>query len=243
MKQLTKNPKMIFFIAFLTGILLILISLKMPRYTDESQYQELVDMVYQEAITKDAFYGKVHQITTTRNTIMDIGNGIVSFALFGIVFLLISKIRNWEDLKRLKTQSKLAIFISANLALLLLIPGTVIYYGYRDWRGDFPPFADSIGIPIMQQTTIILLMLIPLNILLCISLYKSKLPTDISIHVRVNNKFFALWNVFFGSLLLLNVICLIMFIIDGDHISVMVSMYFMYLLFSLRAGKFTYGNL
>src|SRR5690606_39838186 len=57
-----------------------------------------------------------------------------------------------------------ALPISANLVWLILLPGTYWYYIFRGARGDYPPFADSIGIPLMTQIPFYLFLLIPLNI-------------------------------------------------------------------------------
>lgn len=235
-----KGPRTIFYVLLIVGVVLVFYSLTIPKYTDENRHQALIDMYYEGKITKDVYCQKMSQITTSKVLITDISNGIVSFSLFGLVLSVISKVKEWKDLKKLKTQNKFKTFIMANIAWLLLIPNTFFYYYYRSLRGDYPPFADSIGIPIMQQTAFILFMLVPLNLFLLVCLYKSNLPTKLLMRPSIYKRTNILWNVFFCVVLLLDMVCLILFIVDGDHISIMVSMFFLYILLSLRAGKLNY---
>lgn len=235
-----KGLRTIFYIFLIAGMVLVFYSLTIPKYIDDNRRQALIDMYYQGKITKDVYYQKMSQITTSKVLITDIANGFVSFSLFGIVLSFISKVKEWKELKELKTQNKLTTFIMANSAWLLLVPNTFFYYYYRSCRGDYPPFADSIGIPIMQQIAVILFMLFPLNLFLLVCLYKSNLPTKLLIRPSIYKRTNILWNLFFFFFLLLDMVCLILFIIDGDHISIMVSMFFLYILLSLRAGKLNY---
>ncbi|MDR3272008.1 MAG: hypothetical protein LBT29_00795 [Flavobacteriaceae bacterium] len=216
--RLIENLKKISYGALISGIVLLFYSLTIPKYSDDNKYQELTDRFYQEPLSKDAYYQEIAKITTNKTFIMDFGNGIVSFSLICFVFLFISKINKWGDFKNIKTQNKLGIFIMSNIAWLLMIPGTFLYYYYRGVRGDYPPFADSIGIPILQQITFVLLMLVPLNLFLLVSLKKSKLPTCLFVRLSIYKKTHILWEILFDIFLLLNTISLILFIADGDYI-------------------------
>ncbi|HEV8504436.1 MAG TPA: hypothetical protein VGQ53_03515, partial [Chitinophagaceae bacterium] len=126
---------------------------------------------------------------------------------------------------------------TSNLIWLLLIPGTYWYYTFRGGRGDYPPFADSIGIPLAAEIPIYLLLMIPLNIFLLLTTYKAKLPTELFIFSDKKDTSVVLIEVFFGFWLFLNFLFMLNFIYDGDHFSVFVNLFFTYILLTLRAGR------
>lgn len=235
-----KNSKTIFCVILVIGMILLFYSLTIPKYTDENKYNVLIAMYYQETITKDAYNQEISQITTSKSFIMDIANGIISFSLFGILLLHILRINEWKDCKKLKTQNKFTTFVLSNVAWILLIPSTYFYYYFRAFRGDYPPFADTISIPIIQQMAFILFMLAPLNLVLLVSLHKSELPTRLLMRPLFYKRSMILWEVFFHIFLLVDIMCLILFIVDGDHMSIIISMFFIYIILSLRAGKLNY---
>ena len=237
-----KNSKPIFCVILAIGMILLFYSLTIPKYTDENKYTALIEMYCQETITKDAYYQELSQITTYRIFIMDIANGIVSFSLFGILLLHILRVNEWKDCKKIKTQNKFITFVLSNVAWILLIPSTFFYYYFRAVRGDYPPFADTISIPIIQQIVFILFMLAPLNLFLLVSLHKSELPTRLLMRPLFYKRPIILWEVFFHIFLLLDIMFLILFIVDGDHMSIIISMSFIYIILSLRAGKLNYLN-
>jgi hypothetical protein len=168
---------------------------------------------------------------------MDIGSGLGILSAALLLFLITSKIQTYSDFKTFKTFNKPSIFISANLAWLLMWPETHWYYIFRGGRGDFPPFADSIGIPIMAQTTMIFMAIIPMNIFVFLTTMKSNLPSTLFIRPDSYKSKALMWEIFFGFWLLVNQLFLVAFIIDGDHISILVNLFFTFILLNLRAGK------
>lgn len=229
------RPRTIIFLIFIIGIGLFFYSLTMPNYTDQKAVDDLLSDSYN--IDKQEYYKQESGVTTSRNTFMDLGAGIllVSGALF--VFLLRTKIKEFSDFRRLKTLNKLMVFISTNIACLLLIPGIFWYYAFRGMRGDYPPFADSIGIPIFIEISFVLSFLIPLNVFLFLTTIRSNLPANILIKADTWNKCVILWELLFGLLLLVSVLSLILFVIDGNHISILVNLFFIFILLTLRAGQ------
>ncbi|MDR1005295.1 MAG: hypothetical protein LBL74_00325 [Bacteroidales bacterium] len=170
------------------------------------------------------------------NWMLDMGSGLIVFSLSILVYLYIYRIKIWKDFQNIKGPSKLSLFISANIAWLLMIPGALLYYIYRGIRGDYPLEADSIGIPIMYQTIGIIILLIPLNIFIILSLRFYKSPSNIFLFTRNYNVMQIIVEIIFALLLLLNILILFFFIMDGDFVSIIVSLYFIYILMSLRTG-------
>ena len=98
-------------------------------------------------------------------------------------------------------------------------------------------FADSIGIPIFSEVLAILVMLIPMNLFLLLTLTRSKMPALLLYWPKHHNARSVVWEVVFGLCLLVDVFFLVTSIIDGDHVSVIVNSFFVYVILSLRAGK------
>jgi hypothetical protein len=72
---------------------------------------------------------------------------------------------------------------------------------------------------------------------LLIATVKSNLPARIFIKADEYKGGAIFWEVFFGFWLLVNLIFLIDFVIDGDHVTIVVNLFFTYILLNLRAGK------
>ena len=220
---------------FIIGFLLFVYSLTMPYYKDQEVADNLLNNAY--SIDKQEYYKIEAEIRTNKTTIMDLGAGIGIASAVIIIFLILTKSSNFSDLKNIKTLNKLAVFISANLAWLFLLPGTFWYFTFRATRGDYPPFADSIGIPLMTQITFLLFLLIPLNIFLLLTTFRTHLPTRIWVKVENYHRPTILWEFFFGFWLLVNLLCFVGFVVDGDHFGIIVNLFFTYLLLNLRAGQ------
>ncbi|WP_131555234.1 hypothetical protein [Sphingobacterium deserti] len=168
---------------------------------------------------------------------MDLGSGLAIASMTILLFLIFTKVKTFNDFKNNRTPTKTAVFIYANIVWLLLLPGTCWYYIFRGERGYYPPFADSIGIPLMTQISFYLLLLIPLNIFILLTTLKTKLPTKLFIKPVQYSRTTILWEIFFAFWLLINLLCLIGFVIDGDHFSIPVNLFFTFILLTLRAGQ------
>jgi hypothetical protein len=188
------------------------------------------------------YYKKDAELRTNKTQLMDFGSGLSVFSVCLLLFLFISKSKTFGNLKQTKSLKKIWILVTANIAWLLMFPGTDWYYFFRGSRGDFPPFADSIGIPIMFLKTVFTYFFIPLNIFILLVMIKSKLPSLIFIKSNSYTIIPILWEILFGLLLLLNLTLMVYFIIDGDHFSIIVNFYYTYILLSLRAGQINYSN-
>jgi hypothetical protein len=168
---------------------------------------------------------------------MDLGAGIAIASGTILLFLLLTKTKTFSDFKKLKTLNKLTTFVSANLVWLLLIPGTFWYYTFRGGRGDYPPFADSIAIPVFSQVQLFLFLLIPLNIFILLTTLKTNLPTKLFVKADTYSRPAILWELFFGFWLFINLLCFVAFVADGDHILILVNLFFTFVLLTLRAGQ------
>jgi hypothetical protein len=186
---------------------------------------------------KSDYYKKEAELRTNKVTFMDLGSGLAIASVTILLFLIFTNVKTFQDFKKIKTLTKSATFISANLVWLILLPGTYWYYMFRGGRGDYPPFADSIGIPLMTQIPFYFFLLIPLNIFILLTTIKTNLPTRLFVKPNSYSRTTILWDIFFGFWLLINLLCLVGFVTDGDHFSIPVNLFFTFILLTLRAGQ------
>ena len=220
---------------FIIGLGLFLYSLTLSYYKDQKAADNLLSFSYN--IDKQEYYKKESELRTNKIIFMDLGAGIMIASASIFLFFLLTNSRKFSDLKRLKTFNKATVFISANLVWLLLLPGIFWYYTFRGGRGDYPSFADSIGIPVMTLIPFILFMLVPLNIFLFLTTIKTNLPTQLLVKADNYSRDIILWEIFFGFWLLVNLLCFVSFVIDGNHFAIPINLFFTFILLTLRAGQ------
>jgi hypothetical protein len=229
------TPRLITILTLIIGLGLFSYSLTIPYYKDQKSADSLIGNSYD--MDKSDYYKKEAELRTNKVTFMDLGSGLTITSATILIFLIFTKVHTFKDFKNNKTLTKTATFISANLVWLILLPGTYWYYMFRSGRGDYPPFADSIGIPLMTQITFYLFLLIPLNIFIILTTLNTNLPTRLFVKLNSYNRKTILWEIFFGFWLLINLICLYGFMIDGDHFSIPVNLFFTFILLTIRAGQ------
>ena len=242
------KPSIILFFIFVIGFGLFAYSFTLPYYSDLGKKSQL-DSDAAEAIGKDNFakfksryYTEIGKLETNKRLLMDLGSGLVICATIIWLFLLISKIRRFSDFFNLYSLNKRKLFVIANVGWLVLIPGTIWYYFFRASRDDYPWFADSLGIPLSETIPVIFLGLIPLNIFLFLTSIGSIFPAKLFIRPVKYNMVNIAWEVFWLFFFLITTFFFIDLIIDGDHISIIVDLFFFYVLLALRAGKIDKGN-
>ncbi len=228
-------------LTLLIGLGLFAYSETLPYYKDQKAADNLIGNSYN--MDKSDYYKKEAELRTNKVTFMDLGSGLAIASATVLLFLLFARIKTFSDLNKLQTFNRVKIFTTANLVWLILLPGTFWYYSFRGGRGDFPPFADSIGIPIITQISFCLILLIPLNIFILLTTIKTNLPTHIFIKAVSYDRTTILWEIFFGFWLLINLVCFVGFVTDGNHFAIPVNLFFTYILLSLRAGQMSkYGQ-
>lgn len=237
------TPKTIFYILLLIGLTLFGYSLTLPYYTDQTAKEKLdTDMAGkldggQFNKAEENHYAEIDKLKTPKRNLMDLGAGITIASLTILIFLFSKKIQKFSDLTSITSTNKIGLVVLANLVWLLLIPGTHWYYWFRALRNDYPWFADSFGIPIMTQTPLFLWGLIPLNVFVLLSLIQSNFPTTLFIRPKHYNTKEVLKEIFWSFWILLNLFFLFVFVVDGDHISIPVNLFFTFVLLNLRAGQ------
>jgi hypothetical protein len=215
-------------------------SLTLPYYTDEEAWGKLFGQSYE--ISQSEYYKQEAELRTNKRYFMDAGSGLAVAATAMLLFLALSRVKSCSDLRRLKTPGRTLLFVWSNFAWLLLIPAIAHYFEFRGKRCDYPPSADSIGIPIFYLSALVVVFILPLNLLIWLTTIKSDLPTKLLSKVNRYSITSILWEIFWGCLLLVSIAGFAYFVIDGFHGAIPVSMYFIYLVLCLRAGKVSYLN-
>ena len=159
-----------------------------------------------------------------------------------LLFLFSNRINKISDLKEIKSIDEYRIILFSNIAWILLIPGTFLYYSYRLGRDDFSYWADSIGIPVFNDIFIGVILFFLLNIFIKYTSINSKFPTKIFSLATNYTKVKIFWECFFGVWLIINLLFLYQYVIDGDHIFIPVNLFFTYILLVLRAGQINKDN-
>ena len=186
---------------------------------------------------KNQYYIEVGKLKTNKLFFEDFGSGLAITSATVLLFLFWKKIKLFSDFKSIRTLTRKQIFIFSNLAWLFKFPATYWYYMYRGERGDYPWFADTVIIPIMSQTIAYLIAFIPLNIFIWLTSIDNHLPTTIFIRPFTYDNIEISKEIFWGIWILLNLFFAYGFVLEGDHLSIPINLFFTFVLLSLRAGQ------
>ncbi|MDR0763577.1 MAG: hypothetical protein LBF01_03675 [Bacteroidales bacterium] len=215
------------------------------KTVNEKANKDKFQKLTQDYSYNDSTYDiEIKKISTNKFFFLNFGSGLIVFSLFWFLSLIICRVSKWNDFKTIEAKGNKFLFVFSNIVWSLTILWTFIHYTFRATMGYYPPYiVDNIHIPILFQISVCVGFFPFINLFLIFSLLKSKLPTKLFIkyeHKRKKSVF--LWEISFFLLLVIDVILLFLFIIDGRLIPIMVSMCFVYVLLSLRAGKLNYYN-
>lgn len=174
-----------------------------------------------------------------RKDIFHIGVGIFTLGVVSTVVLMIFKIRHWEHFSRIKAVNKWWLFLLMNATTLALFPAAKIYLDLFAWlhAEDLDGTSDTLAIPLAGMLTLALFTIVATNILLLLALPHTTLPAQMKIRYTHTSKELNAWRVALVALLLLNIIYLALSIIMGAIMGVIAASVYMYVIFSLHAGK------
>ncbi len=226
----------VFVIIFLLGLCLLPYSLHVGEIAD-NELQQLLELFYDGAITVDEYTDKYVESNDLNIIISNLTNGLLIFSIFGFIFCKILKIRQMSDFRNTKTLNKPMMYFVINLLWILYFFGTWFYYGYRSWRGDYPPYEDSVMIAISAQNIFNLIYFVPLNLFYFLFLRETELPATLGVELTApkTKKLKILFSVLY-TFIVFNILILINNVRAGDHFSIIITIVYIYTLFSIRAG-------
>ena len=218
----------------LIGMVIFAYSLSLPYYKNNKAPYEVVSD--DSTNYEDEYYRYEETYRTNKIDLMDFGLGLCVIAITFLAFLIVTKTEEISDFKNIKTPSITGVFSGANVAWLFTLVGTYWYYTFRAARGIYPPFQDSTGVAIFEEVTFFMFFFIPLNIFILFCIASSNLPAPLFMKVKRYNIGRILLEALFGFLMFINLLCFIIELRFGHHFLIAVSMYFVYVILSLRAG-------
>lgn len=123
------------------GILFVSLS-SQPRFRDAASWPWVTDG------DSPAFFAAAERNRTVEGRIADVGVGLASLALSLAVAAAALRAHSWGAICALATPSrKWFIVVFANVSLLGLFYGEWLRIVRDEIRGEYPPWADSLGIP------------------------------------------------------------------------------------------------
>lgn len=240
MKTRLLNPWLLALLVFLSGVGLYYRSTQLPRYTDASARAQLDASAASSNMSdafKESYWTQLDALSTNKIFFEDLGTGLAIVAVILFAFLAWYRVKTFADFKKIQSPRKLFLFILSNLAWLSVAPGSIWYYEFRFQRGDYPWFSDTIIIPQMAVLPFVAIGLIVMNIFIWLYSTHSKLPAPVFVKINFRDKTEVTAEIFWLILLVLNCYFFYWFVVDGDHFSIPVNMFFTYLLLVLRAGR------
>jgi hypothetical protein len=134
------------------GALLTSSGASMPAYTDPNWQRRFADVDFAavenfDSLTAEWYTAKA-EVETSRNRLLDLGMGFVAFGVGLVLLFALARVRSFGDLGSLQSPATRYGFLAlAAVAWLSFIPAEWYWLGYTLNRGDYPHWADSIGIP------------------------------------------------------------------------------------------------
>lgn len=133
----------------LMGVALIGYACSMPVYTEPDVHRridkELEDASFETR--SKLWFQRLREFETPHKRLFDLGQGLVA-AGFGAFFIR-RRVATYRRFAEARTRRR--IFRLWWGAWLLRVPTGIYYYTHRQWRGDYPWWADSIAIPIFGE--------------------------------------------------------------------------------------------
>lgn len=246
-----KNLQRVFVGLLLLGAAIWLYGCFMPAFIEGKSINDLHALIYHtdpddagkspptggsKVDYRKAYYAAEEAWRTSRNAWLDVGSGVAISSMTVLLYLRAGRVQTRARFRRLKTVGKTGFLIWLNVGWAILLASLYWYYYYRSFRGDFPPFADSLGIPLYYGQAALLGGWLISNALFLLALWPAQLPALLFSKFKRNTLLAALIDALLGLVVLLTGLYAILTIIDGDHLTIPVMLLFVYLLLVLRAG-------
>jgi len=130
----------------IVGTILLCFSFTMKQYTDEAAYQSAYKNIDRTKLGREQsfreFYSLKDKFSTNKHRIQDYG---ITLFLLGWILYGITR-NNWKDIRGPNSKSKL-LAIGYGAAVLTVF-GYIGDLFLEFWRGSYPHWADSLGIPL-----------------------------------------------------------------------------------------------
>ncbi|MFB6454015.1 hypothetical protein ACE38W_01995 [Chitinophaga sp. Hz27] len=233
----SRPPVILFAFILLAGVVLCAIAAPMNYYTDMRKFEAMQSMDV-EVLEPHDYWLQADAMRTRKAMLEDLGSGLIVFALTLFFFCYKKQIRAFADLKYLQAKQHNKLLLYANLAWLALIPAMICYGVIRSERGDYSPYEDiGTSADAFIIMIAVVLLLLPINIFLLTEQHRLRFPAALFYLPKSYSFRQVFQEIKYAVILLLNLACLVFFIIDGNHLSIPICLYFTYILLQYRAGR------
>ena len=196
------------------GAGLVLFASSLPVYNDPGAPGRLSGEL--EALPREErfeeWYSRLQKHETPHKKLADVGRGLLAlgFGIGGAVGL-------WKAYHRYEILRKVVpLLIIWNALWAIRIPLSEWYHMLRQRRSDYPPWGDSIGIPIYSESVAWVLGAIVTTAVLVVLRVRHPLPATIRIS-KPASLFTWLRAFFIGLWLVLLILCVVSGVLDGDE--------------------------
>jgi len=137
------------------GALVISLGAPLPSYTDPNWQHRFLDMdlsrVEDTHELTSQWYAAKAAVETPRHRLFDLGMGIAALGLAIALLFVFQRVRSIRGIGSLQSPSNRCGFLAmAAITWLSFVPAEWFWLGYTLERGDYPWWADSIGIPVYE---------------------------------------------------------------------------------------------
>lgn len=214
----------------------------MPPFSDPAAKTQWDDRAAEalsnrDTVTLEQCDEAVTDLRTSRNRLMDTGLCVGSMSLTLLMGSLLLGIRQWTDLATIRSLGQSWWIPTLALVFwLALLPAGVVAFWFRLERGDYPPWADTIIIPICGLAFLVIVGLPFVSLLFAMLNKAGHHPARLwALWPRINAKSIFIESVF-AFLLVFDLFVLVGVVWEGYFSLVPSAAVFLYLIFSARAG-------
>jgi hypothetical protein len=229
------------------GLVSVAVGSFMPAYTDPVVAERIsIGLECEPGIRNtnenlqcdsELWYRTMKALRTDKWSLVDVGGGLLLSGLMMSVFFWWSRQKSWRQLST--PRSSLSILALAGLCWLMQIPAYALFFITELTRGYYPPWADSIAIPMFQFTSILLSLFLPYMALWLFFVVGARLPVAVFSTVPGRPFVNAFWS---GAATLLFIpigLILIGAILEGPILMVPFLWLTLWLVLSARAAALT----
>jgi hypothetical protein len=222
----------------IAGITLRSISAVFPEYSDPHWSEPVLEASERVGADYDSlttmWYARKAEAETPRRRLMDVGAGVAALGASVALLFAARRVRSWRDVFGLDSPSSRTGFVAlAALVWLSFIPAEWLWLDYTLRRGDYPWWADSIGIP-MSQTQVFGLWGAPIIVIgAVLAVWGATLPVKLSARPIFGRSYLVAPLLIIMSILSLDVLVSGVF---ADPFIVPPALFTLYLLLSGRAA-------
>lgn len=216
------------------GIILIILSLNIPRFVNNNDLavQQIEDKFCDNQISESEYKKQYLNHTTSKYKIQNFGVGLTTISAAFIILFLLLKVKSFRKLKNIQSlHRKLWYFLLSNIAHLLITTGMIAGIMLEDKQY---PIYDNSGIAIMGFISSFWVTLIIMNIILAVNLSHERVKSEI-FAVKLFKRGLKIGERFWSLLIIYNTIILLYSVRYGEIYTIVGCIMAIYVILSLRS--------